>query len=92
LDVPAVYLDHWQVTNVSTKRREPPLLAVGNAIRALRKSHGLTQEELAASANLNLSYLSAVERGDNNPTLTTLLSVSTALGVTVEELMAAARL
>lgn len=92
MDTEVVYRDHWHVTNVSTKRREPPLLAIGSAIKALRKARGFTQEGLAAAANLNLSYLSAVERGDNNPTLMTLLSIATALGVTIEQLMALAGL
>jgi transcriptional regulator with XRE-family HTH domain len=74
------------VTTISTKRKQPSLLAVGDAIRTLRKERELTQEGLAAAAGLNLSYLSAVERADNNPTLTTLIAISNALGLTLEEL------
>lgn len=74
------------MTNISAKRRQPPLLAIGNTIRVLRKSRDITQEGLAAAAGLNLSYVSAVERGDNNATLTTLLAISNALGVTLEQL------
>jgi transcriptional regulator with XRE-family HTH domain len=87
-----VYRDDWRVTNVSTKRRQPPLLALGGTIRVLRKDHNLTQEALASTAGLNLSYLAAVERGDNNPSLMTLLAISKALGLTVRELMDAAGL
>jgi transcriptional regulator with XRE-family HTH domain len=74
------------VTNISPKRRQPPLLAIGGAIKALRKSRGLTQEGLASAAGLNLSYLAAVERADNNATLMTLVAISEALGVTLEQL------
>jgi transcriptional regulator with XRE-family HTH domain len=85
-----VYPDHSVVTTISPKRKQPTLLAIGNAIRALRLEHGLTQERLAAAAGLNLSYLSAVERADNNPTLTTLVAIANALGLTLEELSARA--
>jgi transcriptional regulator with XRE-family HTH domain len=87
-----VYRDHWGVTNISAKRRQPPLLALGSAIKALRKGRNLTQEELASAAGLNLSYVSAVERGDNNPTVMTLVAISGALEVTVQELIGAAAL
>jgi transcriptional regulator with XRE-family HTH domain len=80
------------VTNISKKRRQPPLLALGAAIKALRKSRDMTQEALASVAGLNLSYLSAVERGDNNPTVMTLLAISKALEVTVERLIGEAGL
>lgn len=58
----------------------------------LRKSRDLTQEGLAAAAGLNLSYVSAVERGDNNPTVMTLIAITGALGITLEELAAKAEL
>jgi transcriptional regulator with XRE-family HTH domain len=79
------------VTNISPKRKQPPLLAIGDAIRLLRKERGFTQEGLAAAAGLNLSYLSAVERADNNPTFLTLVAIANSLGVTLEELAARAR-
>jgi transcriptional regulator with XRE-family HTH domain len=80
------------VTNISPKAKEPQLLAIGNAIRALRKARGLTQESLAAAAGLNLSYLSAVERGENNPTVTTLIAVSGALDISLTKLVTTAGL
>lgn len=80
------------MTNISRKAKEPPLLAMGNAIRTLRKARAMTQEKLANAADLNLSYLSAIERGENNATLMTLVAVSVALGVTLEELVHAASL
>ncbi|MRW88419.1 helix-turn-helix domain-containing protein [Duganella sp. FT80W] len=76
---------------MSPKRKQPPLVAVGAAIKSLRLDRGLTQEGLAAAAGLNLSYVAAVERADNNPTLLTLVAIASALGVSVEQLLGSAR-
>lgn len=40
---------------------------LGRAVRAVRKAQGLTQEELAARADLHPTYISDVERGVRNP-------------------------
>lgn len=42
--------------------------AVGGRIRRRRRQLGLTQQELAAAANVNQGYLSSIERGLANPT------------------------
>jgi len=42
---------------------------------------GLTQEELAYACDLDRTYVSLLERGKRQPTLTTIYSVSDALGV-----------
>ena len=75
------------MTTLSAKRRQPQLLALGKAIKTLRKQHDLTQEGLALAAGLHLSYVSAIERGDNNPTLLTLLALAEALNVTLLDLI-----
>ena len=41
----------------------------GERIRQLRKSLGLTQEELAEKADMDYKYLGAVERGERNITI-----------------------
>lgn len=58
----------------------------------LRKERGLSQERLAEAAGLNLSYLSAVERGDNSASVLTLVAISGALGVSLQQLVAQANL
>lgn len=42
---------------------------VGANVRRLRKARGLTQEQLALSADLDLRYLGGIERGEHNPTV-----------------------
>lgn len=45
----------------------PELLALGAAIRELRKSKGLKQIEVATNAGVTESQISDIERGKNNP-------------------------
>ncbi|MGD1057585.1 MAG: helix-turn-helix transcriptional regulator [Solirubrobacteraceae bacterium] len=66
--------------------------AVGRAIRQARKEQGYTQEAFAFAAGLDRSYMGAVERGEFNLTLETLLKVAGALGVSAAELLGSAGL
>lgn len=63
------------------------LAAVGARIKALRLRSGLSQEQLAAMANLAPHSISRFETGDLAPTLTTLAAIATALKVTVADLI-----
>ena len=60
--------------------------AVGNRIRDLRKSNGISQEELAFMASLNASHLSKIERGEKSPTLESLEKIVNALDISFPEL------
>jgi transcriptional regulator with XRE-family HTH domain len=57
-----------------------------NRIKELRESRGWTQEKLAALVGINQSYLSALERGTQEPTIGTCLGLATIFGVPVEEI------
>lgn len=48
--------------------------------RSLRK---WSQQDLAGEAALSLLYLAGIERGEENPSLATLVAISSALGVPV---------
>ena len=67
--------------------RRAELVALGNAVRAARVTRGLSQEELAAAAEISSRYLSKVEQGQANPTIEVLLAVAEALGRTASALM-----
>jgi len=45
----------------------------------LRRNRRLTQEELAHTAGLHVTYLSSLERGLRNPTLNVLVDIARAL-------------
>lgn len=55
------------------------LKILGDRIRDLRKKHGLTQEDLAANAGIDRSYIGGVERGERNVTFYMLATICLAL-------------
>jgi transcriptional regulator with XRE-family HTH domain len=57
-------------------------------MRLLREQRGLSLAELARQAGLAKQTLSKVEQGTGNPTVDTLFSIATALGVPVTRLVA----
>jgi transcriptional regulator with XRE-family HTH domain len=54
---------------------------VGTNILKLRKRRGLSQEELAVDAEIDVTYLRGIERGRRNPSLMVLVRLATQLGV-----------
>lgn len=54
---------------------------IGIRIAELRKNVGFTQEQLAAKMEISSKYLSSIERGRENPTLSTLIKLAEALNV-----------
>lgn len=63
-------------------------VAFGKVLRRLRQNAGLTQEQLALEADLQRSYVSILELGQQQPSLTTILKLASALGRTAQSLMA----
>jgi transcriptional regulator with XRE-family HTH domain len=66
--------------------------ALGRAIRAARCERGAPQEAFAARAGLDRSYYGAVERGEFNVSLDTIVKLAAGLNVSASELLARARL
>jgi len=58
----------------------------GNAIRNVRTTAGLTQEDLADRSGLDRSYIGGIERGERNPTLSVIEKIAAGLGLSVAEL------
>lgn len=65
-------------------------MALGEEIRAVRKSQGLSQEALADMAEIDRSYIGGVERGEHNIAIMNLVKVAAALGIKVSALLAKA--
>ncbi len=61
---------------------------VGRNVRKLRQSKGLTQEELAFEAEIDLTYVGGIERGRRNPSLLVMARISEALSVPLTKLLA----
>ena len=62
--------------------------AFGVVLRKLRKEANLTQEELGFEANLRRTYISILELGEQQPSLSTILKLASALKCPASELIA----
>lgn len=67
--------------------RNEQLVAFGQRIRAIRKEKGLSQENLAALADIDRSYMGHIERGEKNITLTKIYQIAKALDVSPSQLL-----
>jgi transcriptional regulator with XRE-family HTH domain len=63
------------------------LSALGYLVRQRRTEQEISQEELGLRANLDRTYISGVERGVRNPSLTALVSLANGLGISVSVLL-----
>ena len=68
---------------------EAVLDAVGPRLRALRREHGATLEQVAGLTGLSISTLSRIESGQRRPTLEVLLPLARAYRVPLDELVGA---
>ena len=68
-------------------RNQETLTKFGDRLKTLRVTKGLTLEQLAFEADVELSQVHRVEKGKINPTLTTLIALSKGLGISLAELV-----
>ncbi|QEO15607.1 helix-turn-helix transcriptional regulator [Agromyces intestinalis] len=61
-------------------------IALGDRVRELRLSRGISQEQLAHLAGLDRTYVSGVERGHRNIGIDNVYKLADALGVPVSDL------
>lgn len=66
-----------------SERAEEWLRALGNRFRELRKSAGLSQEQLAFKSGLDRTYISGIERGRRNFSVLNAFVIAEALGVEI---------
>lgn len=64
------------------------LLKVGKRVRNLRTDRGWSQEELADRSGVNRSYMSRVELGKSDVSLSVLHKIARTLGLSLAELLA----
>jgi len=61
------------------------LKALGERVRALRKSRGFSQEQLADACQLDRTYIGGIERGERNVTVLKIRLIAKSLAVSVAE-------
>jgi transcriptional regulator with XRE-family HTH domain len=62
-------------------------VAFGDLLRNLREQRGLSQSQLALESGLDQTFVSLLERGQRQPTLTTLFALCDALGIEPDKLV-----
>jgi transcriptional regulator with XRE-family HTH domain len=65
---------------------------LGKAIRSVREHRGYTQEGFARKASIDRSYYGAIERGEFNLSVDTVIKIAAALEMTASELFGRAKL
>ena len=61
--------------------------AFGEILRTVRTKAGFSQEQLALDCSLDRTYISLLERGLRQPTLTTLFTLANSLGIKPSKLI-----
>jgi ribosome-binding protein aMBF1 (putative translation factor) len=91
---PLVY-DHQRAKNdteMAKRRRQVqprsgPERAFGEALRQVRKSRGMSQMELFMGSGIDRTYISAVERGIQSPTIRMIVRFANCLKVRPSEIV-----
>lgn len=65
----------------------PALIELGQRVRRCRQGLGLSQGGLAQRCSFDRTYISLIERGQRNPSLTNLLRLSSGLETPITELL-----
>lgn len=60
---------------------------LGENLKRIRTKKSITQIEIAKTLGANRSFISNIENGKTNPTLSTITSLAKALGVSTNELL-----
>jgi transcriptional regulator with XRE-family HTH domain len=76
-----------EIQNPLADERDPFLVALGERVRELRVSQGLTQKALAAKCGSSQAHIFVVEAGAQNVGIGAVLKIAKALGVTPGDLL-----
>ena len=88
--MPKKYLDfNATLVVMNNLRNQETLEQFGEKLKTFRTAKGLTLEQLAFEADIELSQVHRVEKGKINPTLTTLIALAKGLDITLAELVGA---
>lgn len=60
---------------------------LGENLKSIRTKKNITQIEIAKILSVNRSFISNIENGKTNPTLSTITNLAKALGVSTNELL-----
>ena len=69
------------------RQEKKHLQQIGNNIRKKRDAKGISQQELADNSDVAKSTIQRIEKGEMNPSVLTLIKISTALEIELVELL-----
>jgi transcriptional regulator with XRE-family HTH domain len=64
-----------------------PHVAFGQVLRKHRLAAGLSQEQLSLEADVQRNFISLIETGQNQPTITTIFKLAAALNIKPSQLI-----
>ena len=67
-----------------------PHASLGQALRSIRLAAGLSQEQLGLESGVQRNFISLIETGQNQPTISTIFKLATALDIKPSKMVAAA--
>jgi transcriptional regulator with XRE-family HTH domain len=76
----------FHIVSVNYNYNQEYCKAFGVHFRKLRENKGIGMRKFALQADMEYSQLSKIERGVTNPTLSTIIMLAEALGVSHDEL------
>jgi transcriptional regulator with XRE-family HTH domain len=86
--MPKIYFHNNAILILMNNLRDKKVLEQLSArLKELRLKRGMTLEQLAFEADIELSQVHRVEKGKINPTLTTLMALAKGLDITLAELL-----
>ena len=68
-------------------KNQKVIKAFGNRVRVLRLIENWSQEQLANNADIPISQIGRIERGEINTTISTIFALAKALNVPVEDMI-----
>lgn len=80
------FISYFLFKQVNNVRDEAYIFAFGNHLKEMRKVKKISQEELSYAAQIPLSQVGRIERGEVNTTISTVLILAKALRVHPKEL------
>ena len=60
---------------------------LGKNLKRIRTEKGITQGDIVRTLGVSRSFISNIENGKTNPTLSTITNIAKALGVSSDELL-----
>ena len=75
-----------RILKLAMKSNSEILIKFGKKVRELRKTKGLSQEELAYKADLHRTYIGMIERAEKNITLENIKKLANAFDVQLKVL------